>query len=85
MTRVGAVALVIGQKRHPPDRSRRMAPPLTGKSLILHPPIEGEGSMKRTVRCLSPPHSGTEVPGGTPMDLTRWHHCSGEEQHDGVL
>jgi hypothetical protein len=24
-----------------------MAPPLTGKSLILHPPTEGEGSMKR--------------------------------------
>jgi hypothetical protein len=24
-----------------------MAPPLTGTSLILHPPIEGEGSMKR--------------------------------------
>ena len=26
-----------------------MAPPLTGKSLILHPPTEGEGSMKRTL------------------------------------
>src|SRR5438552_17339904 len=24
-----------------------MAPPLTGKSLILHPPTEGGGSMKR--------------------------------------
>ena len=24
-----------------------MAPPLTGKSLILHPPTEGEGSIKR--------------------------------------
>jgi len=23
-----------------------MAPPLTGKSLILHPPTEGEGSMR---------------------------------------
>src|SRR5213592_2655128 len=26
-----------------------MAPPLTGKSLIPHPPTEGEGSMKRTL------------------------------------
>src|SRR5213594_2037346 len=26
-----------------------MAPPLTGKSLILHPPTKGEGSMKRTL------------------------------------
>jgi hypothetical protein len=26
-----------------------MAPPLTGKSLILHPPTEGEGSMKGTL------------------------------------
>src|SRR5512147_2535671 len=26
-----------------------MAPPLTGKRLILHPPTEGEGSMKRIV------------------------------------
>jgi hypothetical protein len=26
-----------------------MAPPLTGKSLILHPPTEGDGSMKRIV------------------------------------
>jgi hypothetical protein len=26
-----------------------MAPPLTGKSLILHPPTEGEGSMKSTL------------------------------------
>src|SRR5881409_3690597 len=26
-----------------------MAPPLTGKSLNLHPPTEGEGSMKRTL------------------------------------
>jgi hypothetical protein len=24
-----------------------MAPPLTGKNLILHPPSQGEGSMKR--------------------------------------
>src|SRR5947199_5778802 len=26
-----------------------MAPPLTGKSLNLHPPTKGEGSMKRTL------------------------------------
>jgi len=28
---------------------RKTSPPLTGKSLILHPPTEGEGSMKRTL------------------------------------
>jgi hypothetical protein len=29
-----------------------MAPPLTGKSLILRPPTEGEGSMKRILSSL---------------------------------
>ena len=29
-----------------------MAPPLTGTSLILHPPTEGKGSMKRLLYSL---------------------------------
>ena len=29
-----------------------MAPPLTGRSLIPHPPSKGEGSTKRTLRSL---------------------------------
>jgi len=29
-----------------------MAPPFTGKSLILHPPTEGDGSMKRILSSL---------------------------------
>src|SRR5204862_5223837 len=37
----------VGRSAPRPHRSRRMAPALTGKSLILHPPTEGEGSMKR--------------------------------------
>src|SRR2546427_10197178 len=43
----GALARAVGRSAPRPHRFRRMAPPLTGKSLILHPPTEGEGSMKR--------------------------------------
>ena len=43
----GALARAVGRSAPRPHRSRRMAPPLTGKSLILHPPTEGEGSMNR--------------------------------------
>src|SRR5207249_8258859 len=42
-----ALARAVRRSAPRPHRSRRMAPPLTGKSLILHPPTEGEGSMKR--------------------------------------
>jgi len=41
----GVVARNDGDPR--PHRFRRMAPPLTGRSLIPHPPTEGWGSMKR--------------------------------------
>src|SRR6266852_9537846 len=43
------LARAVGRSAPRPHRFRRMAPPLTGKSLILHPPTEGEGSMKRTL------------------------------------
>jgi uncharacterized protein YbjT (DUF2867 family) len=37
----GALARAVGRSAPRPCRSRRMAPPLTNKSLILHPPAEG--------------------------------------------
>src|SRR6266852_2699179 len=35
------LARAVGRSAPRPHRFRRMAPPLTGKSLILHPPTEG--------------------------------------------
>ena len=37
----GALARAVGRGAPRPHRFRRMAPPLTGSSLILHPPTEG--------------------------------------------
>jgi hypothetical protein len=37
----------VGRIAPRPRRLRRMAPPLTGSSLIPHPPTGGKGSMKR--------------------------------------
>ena len=37
----GALAGAVGRSAPRPHRSRRMAPPLTGSSLIPHPPTEG--------------------------------------------
>src|SRR5437667_1241711 len=49
-----------------------MAPPLTGKSLILHPPTKGEGSMKRTLCSLLVSLLVATLPfGSVPADMPK--------------
>ena len=54
--RRGALARAVGRSAPRPHRFGRMAPPLTGKSLILHRRIEGERSTQTHPLCAAYRH-----------------------------